>query len=148
MILKGYGIFMDKTYSKKIVIRYTPEIVDQPIVCRLVQVYDLTFNILRARVSQRREGLLVLELTGTKKNFDRGINYLKESGLKVEPLSKSVTQNVEKCVHCGACLAFCSTNALYFDDTTMKVLFDPEKCNGCEFCVTACPARAMEIDLL
>jgi ferredoxin len=99
-------------------------------------------------VSQRREGLLVLELTGTKENFDRGINYLKESGLNVEPLSKSVTQNIERCVHCGACLAFCSTNALYFDDTTMKILFDPEKCNGCEFCVKACPARAMEIDLL
>lgn len=139
---------MDASYSKKVVIRYTPDIVDKPIVCRLAQVYDLTFNILRARVSQRREGLLVLELTGTKKNFDRGINYLKESGLKVEPLSKSVTQNVERCVHCGACLAFCSTNALYFDDTSMKILFDPEKCNGCEFCVTACPARAMEIDLL
>jgi ferredoxin len=139
---------MDKTYSKKIVIRYTPEVVDKPLVCHLAQVYDLSFNILRARVSQRREGLLVLELTGTKKNFDRGIKYLKESGLKVEPLSKSVTQNVERCVHCGACLAFCSTNALYFDDTTMKILFDPEKCNGCEFCVTACPARAMEIDLL
>ncbi|MEA3470730.1 MAG: NIL domain-containing protein [Thermodesulfobacteriota bacterium] len=139
---------MDKTYSKKVVIRYTPDIVDKPIVCRLAQDYDLSFNILRARVSQRREGLLVLDIAGTKKNFDRGINYLKESGLKVEPLSKSVTQNVEKCVHCGACLAFCSTNALYFDYKTMKILFDPEKCNGCEFCVTACPARAMEIDLL
>jgi len=139
---------MDTLYSKKVVVRYTPEVVDQPIVCRLAQDFDLSFNILRARVSPRREGLLVLDLVGTKDNFDRGIRYLKESGLKVEPLSKSVTQNLEKCVHCGACLSFCSSNAFYLDETTMKVVFDPEKCSGCEFCVKACPARAMEIDLL
>ena len=52
---------MDNTYSKKIVIRYTPDVVDKPLVCHLAQIYDLSFNILRARVSQRREGLLVLE---------------------------------------------------------------------------------------
>ncbi len=139
---------MDTLYSKKVVLRYTPQVVDQPIVCRLARDFDLSFNILRARVSPRREGLLVLDLVGTKENFDRGIRYLRESGLKVEPLSKSVTQNLEKCVHCGACIAFCSADAFYLDRPTMKILFDPEKCSGCEFCVKACPARAMEIDLL
>lgn len=139
---------MENTYSKKVVLRYTPDVVDKPIVCRLAQDFDLSFNILRARVLPRREGLLVLDLTGTKDNFDRGIRFLRESGLKVEPLSKSVTQNMDKCVHCGACLAFCSANALYLDQATMKILFDPEKCSGCEMCVKACPVRAMEINLL
>lgn len=138
----------DEAFSKKIVIRYPAEIVDQPIVYRLVKDYDMIFNILKARVFPRREGLLVLELQGTKENFDRAVKYLKNQGLKVEPLSKSVTQNLEKCVHCGACLAFCPVNALYFEKDSMKVLFDAEKCTGCEICVTACPPRAMEIDLL
>ena len=135
-------------YSKKVVLRYTPDIVDKPIVCLLAQDFGLTFNILRARVLPRREGLLVLDISGTKENFDKGIRFLKESGLKVEPLSKSVTQNLDKCVHCGACLAFCSSNALYVDKATMRILFDAEKCSGCEFCVKACPLRAMEISLL
>jgi L-aspartate semialdehyde sulfurtransferase ferredoxin len=135
-------------YSKKIVIRYTPEIVQQPIICQLVKRYDLVFNILKARIFPRREGVIVLELSGLKENFDQGISFLKETGLKVEPLSKSVSQNIDKCVHCGACTSFCPTGALTFEKPTMKVLFDPEKCQGCELCVSACPVRAMEINLL
>ena len=83
-----------------------------------------------------------------KENFDKGIRFLKDKGLKVEPLSKSVNQNIDKCVYCGACTAFCPTDALAFDMQTMKVIFDPEKCNGCELCVSACPVRAMEVNLL
>jgi ferredoxin len=135
-------------YSKKIVIRYTPDIVQQPIICQLVKQYDLVFNILKARIFPRREGVIVLELSGQKDNFDRGIRFLKEMGLKVEPLSKSVSQNSDKCVHCGACTAFCPTGALAFEKPSRKILFDPEKCNGCELCVSACPVRAMEINLL
>ncbi len=134
-------------YARKVVIRYTPEVVDQPIIYQLVKRYDLVVNILKAQVFPRREGVLVLELSGEKRNFDDGIRFLQETGLKVEPLSKSVSQNAEKCVHCGACTAFCPTEAMTFDRQTMKVLFDPEKCNGCEFCVAACPARAMEVNL-
>ena len=135
-------------YSKKIVIRYTPDIVEQPVIYQLVKQYNLVFNILKARIFPRREGVIVLELSGTKENFDHGIRFLKELGLNVEPLSKSVSQNVDKCVHCGACTAFCPTGALAFEKESLKVLFDPEKCNGCELCVSACPVRAMEIDLL
>ena len=134
-------------YSKKVVIRYTADIVEQPLIYQLVKQYDLVFNILKARIFPRREGVIVLELTGTRENFDLGIRFLKEKGLKVEPLSKSVSQNPEKCVHCGACTGFCPTSALYLDRTTMKVLFEPEKCNGCELCVSACPSRAMEVNL-
>ena len=135
-------------YSKKIVIRYTPDIVQQPVIYQLVKQYNLVFNILKARIFPRREGVIVLELSGSKENFDHGIRFLKELGLNVEPLSKSVSQNVDKCVHCGACTAFCPTGALAFEKESLKVLFDPEKCNGCELCVSACPVRAMEIDLL
>jgi len=134
-------------YSRKIIIRYSADIVDQPIIYELVKRYDLVFNILKARVFPRREGVIVLELTGEQENFDGGIRFLKEKGLKVEPLSKSVSQNTDRCVHCGACTAFCPTGALAFDRETWKVHFDPEKCNGCELCVTACAAHAMEINL-
>jgi ferredoxin len=134
-------------YSKKVVIRYSPDIVDQPIIYQLVKKYDLIFNILKARILPRREGVIVLELSGEKENFERAIRFLKGKGLGVEPLSKSVIQNAEKCVHCGACIAFCPTNALYFETPSTKVLFDVGKCNGCEVCVTACPVRAMEVNL-
>ncbi|MCX7635280.1 MAG: NIL domain-containing protein, partial [Syntrophales bacterium] len=52
---------MDQTVSKKIVIHYTADIVDQPIICQLVKKHDLVFNILKARILPRREGVIVLE---------------------------------------------------------------------------------------
>jgi len=139
---------MENRFSKKVVIRYRADIVDQPITYRLVKDFDLSFNIMRARVLPKREGVLVLDLSGTKENFDKAIRYLKKAGLKVEPLSKNVTQNTDRCIHCGSCLAFCPTGALSMDKSNMKVIFDVEKCNGCEMCVKACPVRAMEIDLI
>ncbi|MDD5723124.1 MAG: NIL domain-containing protein [Syntrophales bacterium] len=135
-------------YSKKIVIRYGAGIVDKPIAYSLVKDFGLAFNIMRARISPRREGVMVLDLTGTKKNFDRAISYLRELGLNVEPLSKSVTRNIDRCVHCGSCLGFCSAGALYIDNNSMEIIFDAEKCSGCEMCVKACPTRAMTINLL
>ena len=53
-----------KMHSRKIIIRYSADIVDQPIIYELVKKYDLVFNILKARVFPRREGVIVLELTG------------------------------------------------------------------------------------
>lgn len=134
-------------YSKKVIVHYSAGAVEQPIIYQLVKKYDLIINILKARIFPRREGVIVLELSGERENFDAGVRFLLEKGLRVEPLSKSVSQNTEKCVHCGACTSFCPTNALSIDRQTMKVYFDPEVCNGCGLCVTACPARAMEINL-
>jgi L-aspartate semialdehyde sulfurtransferase ferredoxin len=134
-------------YSRKVVIRYPAEFAEKPIIYELVKRYDLLLNILKARIYPRREGVLVLELSGEKENFEEGIRYLKGQGLHVEPLSKSVSQNADKCVHCGACTAFCPTASLSFDHDSWKVLFEPERCNGCELCVSACPVRAMEVNL-
>ena len=134
-------------YSRKIVVRYSADIVEQPIIYELTRKYDLVFNILKARVFPRREGVIVMELSGSKENFDGAIRFLQEKGLRVDSLSKSVCQDATKCVHCGACTAFCPTEALSFDRETWQIIFDPEKCNGCELCVTACSARAMTVNL-
>jgi ferredoxin len=135
-------------YSKKVVIHYPAESSEKPIIYELVKRYDLMLNILKARIFPRREGILVLDLSGNRENFDDGIRYLKSLGLGVEPLSKSVSQNTEKCIHCGACTGVCPTGALSLDRESWRVVFDPELCNGCAVCVSACPVRAMEVDLL
>lgn len=45
------------------------------------------------------------------------------------------------CNHCEmpACVANCSTGALYIDDEDGTVQYDISKCDGCQACVTACP---------
>ncbi|MGD8531357.1 MAG: NIL domain-containing protein, partial [Syntrophobacterales bacterium] len=47
-----------------LVLRFSKEIVNEPIIANLVRDYDLTFNILKATVYPRREGMVVMELQG------------------------------------------------------------------------------------
>ena len=131
--------------SRKIVLNFSKEIMDQPVVCQLAREYDLTFNILKAKITPKEEGLMVLELTGTDSQYRKGVKYLREQGVVIKPLSKDVVRVEGKCTHCGACLAVCPTDALAVDRETWEVIFDPQKCIGCELCLPACPPRAMEI---
>jgi len=131
--------------SRKMVLKFPHRLVEQPIVYRMVKDHELEFNILKAYVTPKEEGLLVLELTGEDKNFDRAISYLKKVGVSVQPLSKDIKRDEDKCTHCGACVPICPTEALVVDPKTRKVEFYNEKCIACELCIKACPPRAMEL---
>jgi len=71
-------------YSKILILRFPATEVEKPIVCNLVKDYGLVFNILNAAVLPRKEGVMVLELSGTRKNFKDGVQYLKNQGVQVE----------------------------------------------------------------
>ncbi len=133
--------------KKRVILRFKRNTIDKPIVYHLVKDFNLIYNILRANVSPRAESMMVMEIEGDEADFQKGMEFLQGWNIGVEPIGQDIVRNEEKCVHCGACIAFCSTEALHFDKGSLKVLFDAEKCNGCEFCVTACPVRAMEVDL-
>ncbi|NQU73908.1 MAG: 4Fe-4S dicluster domain-containing protein [Candidatus Omnitrophica bacterium] len=135
----------EKTVSKRVVLHFPHRLVDVPIVCRLVKDYDLDFNILKAYVTPREEGLVVLELSGGKPNFKKGLEYLKKVGVRVQPLSQDVVRNDTRCTHCGACVTVCPVGALVLEPLTRKIHFYENKCIACELCVKACPTRAMEI---
>ncbi len=130
-------------YSKILVLRFSREIVDKPIITHLVKDYDLTFNILKAQIFPRKEGMLVLELKGNRKDYEKGIRYLKAVGVEIEPVAQGIRRDEEKCYQCGACTAVCPTGALHIKRPEMEVLFESERCSACELCVKTCPARAM-----
>jgi ferredoxin len=121
--------------------------VDQPIISRLVKDYALEFNILKASVTPKEEGLLLLELSGEREDYENGIRYLAELGVGIQPLSQDVSRNEERCTHCGACVVICPTGALALEPSTRRVNFDNSKCIACGLCVLPCPPRAMEVRL-
>ena len=133
------------TVSKRIVLHFPSRLVDRPIVYRLIKDYDLEFNILKASVIPDKEGLMVLELRGDQTDYDKGIRYLTETGVRIESLSQNVTRNQERCTHCGACITICPTDAFELDPITRQVSFHNDKCIACELCIKACPPRAMEL---
>ena len=131
--------------SRRIVLHFPKRIVERPIVCRLVRDYELEFNILKALVTPEEEGLLVLELSGEQEEYDKGIRYLTETGVRIQSLSQDVLRNEERCTHCGACVTICPSGAFEVDLATRLVDFHDEKCVACGLCIKACPPRAMEV---
>ena len=131
--------------SKRIVLHFPKRLVDRPIVSRLVRDFDLEFNILKALVTPEEEGLLVLELSGEQEEYDKGIRYLTETGVRIQSLSQDVLRNEGRCTHCGACITICPSGAFELDPATRQVDFYDEKCVACGLCIKACPPRAMEV---
>ena len=132
-------------YSKKIVLHFPSNLVDKPIICKLSKDYNLEFSILKALVNPKEEGIMVLELSGDKKDFDNALAFLKKEKVSVQGLEKDVKRDEEKCVHCGLCVGVCPVKALEADNNTMEVLFHDDKCIACEMCVKVCPYTAMEV---
>jgi ferredoxin len=132
--------------SRKIVLTFPKEKIDKPIVYRLIKDYNLIFNIMKASITPDQEGHLVLEVSGENSEIEKVLKYLKDQGVTIQPLSKEIKVNWDKCTQCGACVSICPTAALYVKDRkTMEVAFDPEKCIACELCIRPCPPRAIEV---
>ena len=131
--------------SKRIVLVFSKDIVDKPYTYNLVKDYNLLINIIRAKISPDEEGLLVLEVEGKKTDFEKGIAYLKEFGVKILPLLKEIVRDENKCYNCGACTAVCPSGALNINKKTWIVDFDKNKCVLCEACLKGCPTRSIKI---
>ena len=131
--------------KKRIVFNYPQKLIDQPVISRLIKDYDLEVNIMRARITPKEEGRLVLEITGKRADIDAGFKYLSGIGVEVQSLAQDVKWREDRCTHCTACITICPTKALDVDRAGMEVSFKKERCIACELCISVCPYQAMEI---
>ncbi len=131
--------------KKRLVLKFSPDIVETPLTYHLVKDYDLIVNILKARVAPNEVGVLAIAVEGTEENIAGSERFLKESGVEVKLWREMIVRDEDRCTHCGACTAVCSAKALYLDRKTWRVEFDEGKCIACEFCVSGCPSRAIKV---
>lgn len=132
--------------SSRIVLHFPPKLIDKPIISSLVKKYNLIFNILKANITPEEEGIMIMELSGGEKEIKKGIDYLKNLGVKIQPLYQDIKRNENKCTHCGVCVVFCPSQSLVMERDTYEVKFIEEKCIACEICIKICPPRAMELN--
>ena len=131
--------------TKRLTFNFPPHLIDQPVTYQLITEHKLKVNILRARITPREWGRLVVEVSGTKKNLDAGLRFATELGLDIKPLAQDVQWNADNCIECTACISVCPTEALSIERKDMHVSFDHDKCIACELCIPACPYEAMQI---
>ena len=131
--------------KKKVVLTFPHKLINEPITYHLIKDYDLEVNIIRARISPREEGRLMMEISGKEEPLRKGMKYLKELGVEVQSLAQDIRWLDEKCTDCTICIPICPTEAMVLDRNEMTVTFDQDKCIGCGLCVPACPYKAVEI---
>ena len=116
---------------------------EKPIVYHLVKDYDLIINIFRAKVTPEEEGYLVLDVTGTDQNIQRGMEFMKTFNVTIEDTIKGLNWNGLTCTHCGNCITHCPTHALHIEDSVSReVSFDASLCIECLSCIKNCPFGA------
>lgn len=129
---------------KRLDLTFPPRQSLKPVVYHLVKDFDIVPNILRAQIQPGQEGRMLLEVTGRKEDFAKGIEFLESQGLTVREAASDIRLDDELCVVCGLCTAVCRSGALTLDGDALA--FDKDKCVYCEACVIACPRRAVSLE--
>jgi len=132
--------------KQRLVLNFSAETVGEPITYNLIKKYDVVINILNADVSHGREGKLLIEVSGPKKNMDKALDYLESRNIVICPVVKTIQFNRDFCIHCGACSSVCYSGAIVISEKSRMIEFTPENCIACELCIKACPLQLFELD--
>ena len=68
---------------------FPPALIQEPIVYRLVKDFDIVINIRRADV-KADHGWIALELEDDERALERGVKWLKDKGVQVDPIERDV----------------------------------------------------------
>jgi L-aspartate semialdehyde sulfurtransferase ferredoxin len=68
---------------------FPARLVQEPILYRLVKDFDILINIRRADV-KAEWGWVMLEMEAQDATLERGVKWLKEQGVQVDPLERDV----------------------------------------------------------
>lgn len=78
--------------AKKVVKLVFPQnLIKEPVTFRMAKKFDVMPNIRRANVTET-VGELVLDLEGEQENIEKGIQYLTNQGVKVEPIVGDIVE--------------------------------------------------------
>jgi len=134
---------MSDTATKKLMLSFPRWESEKPIIYHLVKDYNLVVNVFRARITPEEEGHLVLDVTGTDEDIQRGIDFVRSLDVTINDTGKGVTRDDDRCTHCGHCVVHCPTGALHIADrATREVIYKEADCIECLACIRVCPYGA------
>lgn len=130
----------------KYILKFPQDIVENPILSETILETGVLMNILRAKVDYN-EGTVVVSIAGDEDTQKKVVELLKKKGVDVSRLKKSVVNEEERCISCGACIAVCPAGAISLNQNK-EIVIERDKCHRCGVCVEACPRRSLSIQQL
>jgi L-aspartate semialdehyde sulfurtransferase ferredoxin len=125
----------------RILLRFSEQIVEQPIVSQVILELKVPINIITANVNSKG-GEVLAEVP--EESLEKVVKTFRKKGASVS-LPKLIEVECEKCISCGSCVTLCPMEAISITGDA-SIIFDKEKCAGstCSVCVDACPVRAIK----
>jgi len=134
---------MSPTVTKKLMLFFPKCECEKPIIYHLVKDHNLIVNVYRAKVTPEEEGYLVLDVTGTEDDIEKGMDFVRTFNVTINSTGKGVARDEERCTHCGQCVSHCPTGALRIEDqATREVVYNEADCIECLACIRVCPFGA------
>ena len=131
--------------EKRLLLKFSADVVNKPLTYNLIKEYDFTINILQAQISPQEEGKLIVEIeNGSPQKLNEGINFLQKEGVEVVTLTESIIYNDNKCMDCGVCTGLCKAGALTLNEDR-ELEITQEKCTLCGLCADVCPVGALKV---
>src|SRR6202521_5253864 len=70
---------------------FVEELIKEPIIWKLAKEFDVVTNIRRADVTDER-GWVILELDGDKDEIERSLEWVRENGVRVDPVYEDIVE--------------------------------------------------------
>lgn len=125
----------------RILLRFSENIVEEPIIAQIILELKVPINIITAHVNSKG-GEVIAEVPNEA--LDKVVEAFRQRGAAVS-IPKLIDVDGDECISCGACVTLCPVEAIKIDEDR-SIVFDREKCIGslCSACVDACPTRAIK----
>jgi Fe-S-cluster-containing hydrogenase component 2 len=121
----------------RVLLRFSEQIVEEPIISQIVLELKVPINIITAHVNSKG-GEVLAEVP--EESLNKIVKAFRKKGVTVS-LPKLIEVDTEKCISCGSCVTLCPVEAITQAED-LSIVFDKDKCLGstCSACVDACPA--------
>jgi ABC-type methionine transport system ATPase subunit len=70
---------------------FVEQLIKEPIIWKLAKEFDVVTNIRRADVTDER-GWVILELDGEREEIERSLDWVREQGVRVDPVYEDVVE--------------------------------------------------------
>jgi ABC-type methionine transport system ATPase subunit len=77
--------------KRQVMFTFPRTLIKEPIIYELSHKFDVMTNIRRADVTEDR-GWVVLELEGEDKEIEAGVSWVKEKGVRVDPIVGDIVE--------------------------------------------------------